>query len=235
MPLDTTPPVLSSITRVGATLTNASTVSYTVTFSEAVTGVDASAFSLAAAGSDTAASIAGVVAVNASTYTVTVNTGGAGHNGTIQLDLTGAKIKDLAGNGFSGGLIQAVTSYAVSAAPLAVSLADVNGDGNLDIVTANPSANTASVLLGNGNGAFAAQTTYAVGAAPNSVALADVNGDGNVDIVTTNRNGGNVSVLLGNGNGSFAAQTTYAVGVSPFSVALADVNGDGKLDIVTAN
>ena len=114
-------------------------------------------------------------------------------------------------------------------------LADLNGDGWVDIVTASWTPNSVSVLLGNGDGTFASQATFAVGSSPNSVALADLNGDGQVDIVTANRNSSNVSVLLGNGDGTFAAQATFTVGSQPWSVALADLNGDGQVDIVTTN
>ena len=53
-----------------------------------------------------------------------------------------------------------------------MALADVNGDGKLDLVVANDSSNTVSVLLGNGNGTFQTQQTFATGFGPTSVALA---------------------------------------------------------------
>jgi uncharacterized protein (DUF2141 family) len=63
-------------------------------------------------------------------------------------------------------------------------LADVNGDGTLDIVTANEGSSSVSVLLGTGNGSFARQATFSTANGPYSVALGDVNGDGKLDIVT---------------------------------------------------
>jgi hypothetical protein len=42
--------------------------------------------------------------------------------------------------------------YGASLSPLAVVAADFNGDGRLDLATANPDDNTISVLLGNGDG-----------------------------------------------------------------------------------
>jgi Ca2+-binding RTX toxin-like protein len=115
------------------------------------------------------------------------------------------------------------------------SLADVNDDGNVDMVTANNFSNNISVLLGDGRGKFMMQTTFAVGVFPQSVTVADVNDDGNMDVVSANTGSDNISVLLGDGRGNFAAQTTFTVDESPESVVVVDVNGDGKLDVVTVN
>ena len=116
-----------------------------------------------------------------------------------------------------------------------VCLADVNGDGILDLVSADTAANQVSVALGNGSGAFGTPTTFATGTGPVRVLVADVNGDGKPDIVTTNSTAGSVSVLLGDGAGSFAAHIDTTVGASPLGVAAGDVNRDGNLDLVVAD
>jgi hypothetical protein len=111
-------------------------------------------------------------------------------------------------------------------------VADVNGDGLPDLVTANQGSNTVSVFLGNGDGTFELAQTYATDSYPFSVAVADVNGDGHPDVVTANSKSDSVSVLLGNGDGSFRAARNLAVGGEPLSVAVVDVNGDGRPDLV---
>jgi hypothetical protein len=94
--VDTIPPTVSSLVRAGQNPTTASTVDYTVVFSEPVTGVDASDFSLSTTGSITGESIANVSG-SGTTYTVTVNTGTG--TGTLGLGIPfGATINDLAGN-----------------------------------------------------------------------------------------------------------------------------------------
>src|SRR5437588_662056 len=127
-------------------------------------------------------------------------------------------------------------SYPAGPAPLGVVRADFNGDGRLDLATANQGANTVSVLLGNGNGTFQPAQTSATGAGPASVAVGDFNADGKLDLATANQGDNTVSVLLGNGNGTFQAPSNISIGSPPTSVAVGDFNADGKLDLgVTSN
>jgi hypothetical protein len=112
---------------------------------------------------------------------------------------------------------------------------DVNGDGNLDVLTANFGSNTVSVRLGNGRGDFSGTTEVPVSNNPISVVAADVDGDGNLDLLAASLTGNRVSVRLGNGQGSFSGTTEVAVGESLRSAVAADVNGDGNLDLLTAN
>jgi flagellin len=67
----------------------------------------------------------------------------------------------------------------------------------LDLVTADVNDDTASVLLGAGDGSFGAATSFAVGNNPVSVTTGDFNGDGVLDLVTADRNDDTASVLLG--------------------------------------
>jgi Calx-beta domain/FG-GAP-like repeat len=126
-------------------------------------------------------------------------------------------------------------SYPTGTGPQAVLTADLNGDGKLDLVTANNSSNNVSVLLGNADGTFQPAQNFATGPGPLSVAVGDFNVDGKLDLVTGNYY--NVSVLLGDGEGAFGAASNFDIyGFEPASVAVGDFNGDGKLDLgVTSN
>src|SRR5262249_19147102 len=115
-----------------------------------------------------------------------------------------------------------------------IATVDVDGDGKLDLLTANQSADDISVLLNTGNGVFAAATTVPTGPTPVSLVAGDLNGDGYPDLATTSQATGEVSILLGKAGGAFAAPLAYAVG-SPSSLALGDLDGDGKQDLVLVN
>ncbi len=130
------------------------------------------------------------------------------------------------------------TDVVTQSSAFTIATADLNGDGNMDVVTASATNDNVSVLLGDGQGGFATPVNYTVGRDPEGVSLGDVNGDGLVDIVTSNGNAGTISVLLGDGNGGFGAKTDFQAGTaqnSSYTMAMADLNGDGKLDVVTAN
>ena len=148
-----------------------------------------------------------------------------------------------------------ITNYPTGISPSSVAIGDLNGDGRLDLVTANiggdplgtpTPAGTVSVLLGNGGGTFSAATPYPTGSViPSSVAIGDLNGDGRLDLAVTNYGSpsslvpaGTVSVFLGAGGGTLAAATQYPTGTGlpgAQSVAIGDLNGDGRLDLAVAN
>jgi hypothetical protein len=133
-----------------------------------------------------------------------------------------------------------------------VTVADVNGDGRLDLLVANHdspdyySNGTVGVLLGNGDGTFQPAASYTSGGAgPLSLAVGDVNGDSKPDLLVTNecsnRNNSNsctglLSVLFGRGDGSFQPPVSYSSGgVAPTSIVVADINGDGTPDALISN
>src|SRR5262249_38372940 len=114
-------------------------------------------------------------------------------------------------------------------------LADLNGDGHLDLVVAVPAANSVAIAMGVGDGTFGPFTYLGIGDQPGGIALGDVNGDARVDLVVSGTNTNVVKVMLGDGAGGFGTAVDFPVGVFPLGVVMADMNGDGRLDIVTVN
>lgn len=136
---------------------------------------------------------------------------------------------------------------AVGSNPLGLALGDVDGDGDLDLLTTNFLANTVSVRFNGGDargtntGRFSAGAKVPVGSRPQRLALADVDHDGDLDLLVTCTGAGTVSVRLNGGDpsgaglGYFGGGSDPAVGVAPVGLALADVDGDGDLDLLTTN
>ena len=172
-------------------------------------------------------------------WTALADLNGDGKPDIVAANFAGNSITVLLANGTGGFTPAAGSPFGVGTDPQSVAIADLNGDGKPDIVTANFGGNNITVLFGNGLGAFTAApgSPFVVGAAPTSLAVGDFNGDGKLDIVTANSADNTITVLLGDGLGGFAAAagSPFAVGTNPVSTALGDFNRDGKLDILTAN
>ncbi|MFA6469759.1 MAG: FG-GAP-like repeat-containing protein, partial [Bacteroidota bacterium] len=135
---------------------------------------------------------------------------------------------------------QAKVDYATPNTPNQVTAADLDNDGDVDLVTAHPGGDKMAVLMNNGNATFAAYVQYTTGGYPNAVAAGDFNGDGDVDLVTANAfdnltSGNSISIFSNNGSGTFAAKVDYIAGTAPYGVVAVDVDGDGDIDVVTAN
>jgi hypothetical protein len=142
----------------------------------------------------------------------------------------------LLGNG--DGTFTAMPDIALPSSPGsngALALADLNGDGILDLVVTGAYLTQAYVLLGNGDGTFGSPAGVGSVNQPLSVAVADFNGDGKLDIALSDYGNKAVAVLLGNGDGTFQPQQEYPTNGYPYSLSVADFNGDGHPDIAVAN
>lgn len=124
-----------------------------------------------------------------------------------------------------------------------ITIADLNGDGNPDIIVQGSQQFTVviAVILGNGDGTFQApmESTFQptnLSAYPDirSAAAGDINGDGKTDLLLSDAMNNEIDILLGNGSGGFTLFSTLRGAVGN-SVYLADLNGDGHLDIVATD
>ena len=108
--------------------------------------------------------------------------------------------------------------------------ADLDGDGNVDLASADLWSNRVSVFLGTGGGAFAPAVPYDA-ASPGSLLATRLRPGGPIDLVPSNG-----PVLLGDGDGGFTPSTgDFAPGIYPMNFADADLDRDGKMDLVVAN
>jgi hypothetical protein len=138
--------------------------------------------------------------------------------------------------GADGGLTRLAT-YATGRGAQWLTLADMNGDGHLDAVTASADPfyeHCVSILPGDGLGHFGTRQVvdFGVGVPLSCVVTGDLNGDGRPDLVTISPNGTVASVRLQLAGGSFGAQAAFPISSRPSAATLADVDGDGHLDIV---
>ncbi|HXM43940.1 MAG TPA: VCBS repeat-containing protein [Bryobacteraceae bacterium] len=120
-----------------------------------------------------------------------------------------------------------------------LALADVNGDGILDLVTGQ------GVFLGNGNATFQKLLQFPgfdFGGPFPSFAITDFNGDGRLDVAVLAE--GMVGLLLGNGDGTFQWEASFVAGIPQFSIipaippnliVAADFNADGLPDVAVAS
>lgn len=147
----------------------------------------------------------------------------------------------LLGNG--NGTFQTGVLVSLTAAGLqAVAAADLNGDGDADVVGVF-SDGTVQVFLNEGGGTFASGVPYISGASLTyELALGDFNGDHLTDIVVSTTGsdpnaqfGGEQKVLLGNGDGTFQTAKSSLGTVEPFLAATADFNHDGNMDLAVAD
>jgi len=186
-------------------------------------------------------------------YTVGVSPGSviaADLNGDGKVDLVcanygfhglGNTLSVLTNNG--SGVFGSNATLNVGGQPRSVIAADVNGDGKLDLISANYNGNSLSVLTNNGYGGFVLASSPSVGGMagrePTSVTAADVNNDGKVDLICSdnyyNGGSGKLVVFTNDGTCNFVIAATYDMGLEPWSVTAADVNGDGKVDLICAN
>jgi hypothetical protein len=127
--------------------------------------------------------------------------------------------------------------------PVAAALVDLNGDGRLDLVTANDEDDTnrladgtVSVLLGAKDG-FERRHDYPIGGGADGLVVRDLNGDGKPDVAVSRGEAGPfVSVLLNRADGTLDAKRDYrAARRYAEALAVGDVNGDGRPDLVVAN
>ena len=131
--------------------------------------------------------------------------------------------------------------------PEGIAVADVTGDGKLDIICADLSSDLVSVYLNTCTpgsitaSSFATRVDFPTGSQPVGVVVRDIDGDGKQDLLVANGGDGTVSVLRNTSvvgsltANSFAPKVDFVTGSGCFGVSVGDLDGDGGPDVVTAN
>lgn len=168
-----------------------------------------------------------------------------------------AAVDILFGDGKGGFDSSSLKTYPVDMEARSLAVADLNGDGNLDIAVANPGSGLkedGSVLLlfGDGKGEFTPKllTASDLGGgllAPQGIVAADFDGDGKPDLAVASRpvsQEGRISILHNEGEGRFSLTNGQVLLLGPRSkvsnlsfrpLIAADLNGDGTPDLAVTN
>jgi len=118
-----------------------------------------------------------------------------------------------------GRTFEPLPPISVARSPVSLAIADLNGDGRLDITTANSIERSLSVLLNRGGAGYEPPAAYAIGFPPISHRLADLNRDGALDLVA--HSGSNAMILLGR----------LAAAAPPGRFRRGDVDGDAAVNL----
>ena len=118
----------------------------------------------------------------------------------------------------------------------AMGVGDLDGDGDIDVVTGDINDPNVTVLLNQGDGTFVEDGAYSTAGGIAYIAIGDLDGDLDLDIAATNGLDDLVAVLFNNGKGVFEGLSTFnTIGDEPYDIVLGDIDGDGDLDPITAN
>lgn len=159
-------------------------------------------------------------------------------------------------------LLQPLGFFGEGETGISMALADVNGDGKLDLITGGltvvggplfgqDSGSLVSVSFGDGAGAFEPARVYRAQSGMFGLAVADLNGDLHPDIVVASQDADSTRVLLNDGTGRFGGPQGRYIGWSqkgsestntlqgpanaPVFMTAADLDGDGKKDLVSVD
>ncbi|MCB9938905.1 MAG: VCBS repeat-containing protein [Planctomycetaceae bacterium] len=132
---------------------------------------------------------------------------------------------------------------ALGTLPRDLAIADLDGNGRADVITANAGSHDVAVLLNLGVPGASVIATQAVRSPIGElvgyqvIRNADLDGDSHADVITIHPHSDDIGVQLGDADGSFRKVMRFRLpeGASPIDGVLGDLNQDGHIDLATAN
>ena len=149
----------------------------------------------------------------------------------------GQSVLVLTNNG--AGVFGSNSAVALAQPAVALAAADMTADGKADLITASALNSNVTVFANSGASGFIARNVLSLPFQPSYMTVADINNDGKPDIIvvgTTNPYalGGLLRTYTNNG-ASFGLFSSMGVGDNPVWVAAADINNDGKVDVAISD
>ncbi len=144
------------------------------------------------------------------------------------------------GNGDFGPALNGGHGFFTGTNPVGITVADLNGDGRLDLIVADKGSNDVSILFNEPAGnsfTFVPGPRLEAGSGPVATAIADVNTNGVPDLLVADSGSNQVLLLQGIGNGFFNDQnpTVFPVGTTPTALLVGNFTSGSGLDLVTVN
>jgi len=172
-------------------------------------------------------------------FVIAADVNGDGYPDLVLTDTGGLTANDANGGLWvllnnKDGTFGAPVQYPAGPGPYYVFVADVNGDGKLDLVASDSYTANIAILIGNGDGTFKAATLMPAGESPGALVAADFNNDGSVDLAAIDGLASTILLFIGNGDGTFQQSTSTPGGYGFGDLVFADFNNDGFIDLAAA-
>jgi hypothetical protein len=113
--------------------------------------------------------------------------------------------------------------------------ADLDGDGDMDVLSAAYLGDTIAWYENDGSANFTEHTISTSADGAESVYAADVDGDGDMDVLSASRSDDKIAWYENDGSGNFTEHTISTAGDGPKSVFAVDMDGDGDMDVLSAS
>ena len=157
--------------------------------------------------------------------------GGKAEDGEVE-DHQIAIASPVAANDFSENRNTVTTSAKYAGSMFA---ADVDGDGDMDVLSVSGRYNTISWYENDGSESFAPHHTTSYAGGPSSVFAVDMDGDGDVDVLSATAIDDTIAWYENDGNAGFTPHVITNSADNAYSVFAADVDGDGDMDVLSAS
>lgn len=135
--------------------------------------------------------------------------------------------------GAGGGRITEPCREVSTGSATTITLADVSGDGALDLVVPHRDGGQSYVYVNDGRGNFPTRRPFGPASATyRSAYAADLDGDGLMDLAVIDEMG-SAATIRGLPDRTFAAPVALGPsGARPYALAIHDVDGNGRIDVV---